>query len=180
MTRLLPASAMSRSVPTRATADGKDIVLAEGDGLPLLAARHAAPGLAGQLLACPMMAVACGENGVVWFCHRGKGGKSIIRLLRESTTAMPWLLGSTTMPCGLTITVLSVCDCDSAVPLADCCTTPMIRVADREGPGTRDEAVKTRTRPSMVLFATLRSLSDTYRFPAPSKAIPSGTANWLV
>ena len=55
----------------------------------------------------------------------------------------------------------------------------MIRAADMYDWG-RDGAVKTRTRPVKVVFDTLRSLSDTYRFPAASKAIPSGTANWLV
>jgi hypothetical protein len=37
----------------------------------------------------------------------------------------------------------------------------MIRAAYMEEVGRRDAAVKTRTRPGMVVFDTLRSLSDT-------------------
>src|SRR5271157_149341 len=173
-TRLLPASAISRSVPASATADGTDSVLAEGDGFPLLKARHAPDGYCRQPFACPTMAVACGEYNVLSGAHLETGSKIKIRLLLVSTTPT-WLVGSTKMPCGFLIRVRSYCVC-VRVPLAGCCSTPMIRSAfmlEPNGP------VKTRTRPAKA--PPLGSLSDTNRWLglAVSKAIPSGTANWF-
>src|ERR1039457_3311913 len=128
--RLLPASAISRSVPAKSAAVGKDTVLAEGEGLPLLGARQSRPGLATQAFACPMMVVACGENEVLGSSQRVYGGKIKIRLLPVSITPMPWLLGSMKMPCGLYIRVRSICATGGAVPLAVCVSTPIIRAAD--------------------------------------------------